>query len=148
MVNISWGQKLSILSSFSEEERFTLDDVRGTDLCKICHYWCHSKIGEMAGSAGASGVPKKDGFYDKFVRNYQILTPWQLKKLSEHKYSASGISLFEPPMQVFWRWLVEQVPLWWAPNAITIVGLLINVLTTLILAYYSPDCKQEVRNLV
>ena len=102
----------------------------------------------MAGSAGGSVVSKKDGFYDKFVRNYQILSPWQLKRLSEHKYSASGTSLFEPPMQVFWRWLVEQVPLWWAPNAITIVGLLVNVVTTLILAYYSPDCKQEVSNFL
>ncbi|RUS80342.1 hypothetical protein EGW08_011881, partial [Elysia chlorotica] len=73
-----------------------------------------------------------------------ILSPWQLKRLSEHKYSASGTSLFEPIMQIFWRWLVEHVPLWWAPNAITIVGLLVNILTTLILAYYSPDCKQEI----
>ncbi|GFO43614.1 choline/ethanolaminephosphotransferase 1 [Plakobranchus ocellatus] len=97
----------------------------------------------MAVTAGASAVPRKDGFYDKYIRNYQILTPAQLKRLAEHKYSATGTSLIEPFMQVFWRWLVERVPLWWAPNAITIVGLLVNVITTLILVFYSPDCKQE-----
>ncbi|XP_059164011.1 cholinephosphotransferase 1-like [Physella acuta] len=97
----------------------------------------------MAASAGASVIPRKDGFYDKYIRNYQILTQTQLKKLMEHKYSAEGTSIIEPPMQIFWKWVVEQLPLWWAPNAITIVGLIVNVMTTLILAFYSPDCKQE-----
>lgn len=98
----------------------------------------------MAASAGASVIPRKDGFYDKYIRSYQILTQTQLKKLMEHKYSAEGTSIIEPPMQIFWKWIVEQLPLWWAPNAITIVGLIVNVMTTLILAFYSPDCKQEV----
>ncbi|XP_005109346.1 cholinephosphotransferase 1 [Aplysia californica] len=97
----------------------------------------------MAVSAGASVIPRKDGFYDKYIRSYQILTQGQLKRLKEHKYSAEGQSVLEPPMQVFWRWTVEQVPLWWAPNAITIIGLIINIVTTLILAFYSPDCVQE-----
>ena len=73
-----------------------------------------------------------------------VLTPAQLRKLSEHKYSAGGVSLVEPPLQIYWRWLVEQVPLTWAPNSMTIAGLIINVVTTLILVYYSPDGKQEV----
>ena len=73
-----------------------------------------------------------------------VLTPGQLRRLTEHKYSAEGVSLVEPTMQHFWRWLVEQIPLWWAPNALTLVGLIVNVLTTLILVFYSPDAKQEV----
>ncbi|KAK2155793.1 hypothetical protein LSH36_231g03016 [Paralvinella palmiformis] len=72
-----------------------------------------------------------------------VLTPGQLRRLTEHKYSAEGVSLVEPTMQHFWRWLVEQIPLWWAPNALTLVGLIVNVLTTLILVFYSPDAKQE-----
>ena len=99
----------------------------------------------MAASAGSSFIPRKDGFYDKYIRGYQVLSQSQLKRLKEHKYSAEGTSLLEPPIQVFWRWTVEQIPLWWAPNAITLVGLFINIATTLILVFYSPDCIHEVR---
>ncbi|XP_041366519.1 choline/ethanolaminephosphotransferase 1-like [Gigantopelta aegis] len=74
----------------------------------------------------------------------EILSTVQLKKLSNHKYSVEGTSFLEPPMQKFWRWLIEQVPTWWSPNAITLVGLIINITTTLILAYYSPDARQPV----
>lgn len=73
----------------------------------------------------------------------QYLSSSQLKRLKEHKYSADGTSICEPWMQVFWRWLVEQIPKTWAPNTITLVGLLLNVLTTLILIIYSPDGQQE-----
>ena len=41
--------------------------------------------------------------------------------------------------QVFWCWLVERVPLCIAPNMITLVGLLVNIGTTLVLVYYSSD---------
>ena len=75
----------------------------------------------------------------------EVLTALQLRRLTEHKYSVGGTSLLEPAMQKFWRWLVEQVPLWWAPNAITLGGLLMNCISTLLLVYYSPDGKREVR---
>ena len=75
----------------------------------------------------------------------EVLTSTQLKRLTEHKYSAEGTSVCEPVMQKFWRWLVEQVPLWWAPNAITLTGLVINVFSTFLLILYSPDAKAEVR---
>ncbi|XP_050691772.1 cholinephosphotransferase 1-like isoform X2 [Eriocheir sinensis] len=72
------------------------------------------------------------------------LTATQLRRLEEHKYSCSSSSLFDPLMQKWWRWLVEQCPLTLAPNLITITGLIINIITSLILCYYSPDAKQEV----
>ena len=98
----------------------------------------------MAVSAGSSFIPRRDGFYDKYIGNHQVLSQTNLKRLKEHKYSSEGTSILEPPFQVFWRWTVEQVPKWWAPNAITSVGLIINIVTTLILVFYSPDCIQEV----
>lgn len=73
------------------------------------------------------------------------LSEMQLKKLTLHKYSAQGCSLLEPHMQKFWTWLVQQVPLWWAPNAITLAGLIMNVVTTAALIYYCPDATQQVR---
>ena len=52
-----------------------------------------------------------------------VLNEQQLKRLKEHKYASEGITLFDPFMQKFWKWLVEYCPLWVAPNLITIVGL-------------------------
>lgn len=72
------------------------------------------------------------------------LSAAQLKRLQEHKYSASGRSLLEPPLQIYWNWLVQQIPLWVAPNTLTIVGLVINVLTTAVLVFYCPTATEEV----
>ncbi|XP_055856675.1 choline/ethanolaminephosphotransferase 1 isoform X4 [Episyrphus balteatus] len=71
--------------------------------------------------------------------NSRILSSQQLKKLSEHKYSCSSTSLLDPLLQPWWNWLVSKTPLWLAPNLITIIGLIINILTTLVLISYSPD---------
>ncbi|KAL4225542.1 Choline/ethanolaminephosphotransferase 1 [Mactra antiquata] len=73
----------------------------------------------------------------------EFLTNKQIKSLKEHKYSAEGSSIFESFMQIYWRWLVEQIPMTWAPNTITLIGLIINVVSTLILIAYSPDGIQE-----
>ncbi|XP_076034668.1 choline/ethanolaminephosphotransferase 1 bbc isoform X2 [Oratosquilla oratoria] len=68
----------------------------------------------------------------------------QLKQLNEHRYSCTSTSLMDPMMQRWWVWLVSKCPMWLAPNLITITGLLINIVTSLILIYYSPDAKEEV----
>ncbi|XP_017148288.1 cholinephosphotransferase 1 isoform X3 [Drosophila miranda] len=68
-----------------------------------------------------------------------ILSAQQLRKLSEHKYSCFSASLLDPLLQPWWNWLVGQTPLWLAPNLITIVGLILNIVTTLILICYSPN---------
>jgi choline/ethanolamine phosphotransferase len=47
------------------------------------------------------------------------------------------IRMFQP----YWNWLVSKLPLWLAPNLITIIGLLVNILTSLVLMYYNPDAK-------
>lgn len=73
-----------------------------------------------------------------------VLNERQLKRLAEHKYSAQCVSILDPCFQVYWRWLVEQLPLWLAPNTITISGLVINVVTSLLLIWYCPQAKGEV----
>lgn len=72
------------------------------------------------------------------------LSRQQLKRLEEHRYSSEGRSLLEPFMQGFWCWLVSKVPLWMAPNLITIVGLATNIVSTLILVYYCPTATEQV----
>jgi hypothetical protein len=74
----------------------------------------------------------------------KLLSPGQLKRLQEHKYSCDSVSLLDEHLQPWWNWLVSKVPLWLAPNLITASGLLVNILTTLILVAYSPDAKAEV----
>ncbi|XP_033216090.1 cholinephosphotransferase 1 isoform X1 [Belonocnema kinseyi] len=73
----------------------------------------------------------------------KLLSPGQLKRLSEHKYSCTSVSFMDAILQPWWDWLVGKVPVWLAPNLITIIGLMVNIVTTLVLVYYSPDAKGE-----
>ncbi|XP_041972970.1 cholinephosphotransferase 1 isoform X1 [Aricia agestis] len=73
----------------------------------------------------------------------RILSAAQLKRLSEHKYSCTSASILDAWLQPWWCWLVSKTPLWLAPNLITILGLIVNIVTTLILVWYSPDARQE-----
>lgn len=83
-----------------------------------------------------------------FVKD-AILSAQQLRRLSEHKYSAQDRSILDELfMHKFWSWLVLKYPLWLAPNVITLVGLLLNVAATVILGYYSSDAKQDVGGIV
>lgn len=65
----------------------------------------------------------------------RILNAAQLKRLSEHKYSCTSASILDAWLQPWWCWLVSKTPLWLAPNLITILGLIVNVVTTLILVW-------------
>lgn len=71
----------------------------------------------------------------------KLLNESQLKKLESHKYSCENSSLVDPYLQPYWNWLITLVPLRIAPNLITIWGLFVNIITTLILVGYSPDIK-------
>lgn len=76
--------------------------------------------------------------------NEPILSDNQLRRLIEHKYQSTGTTLLDPFMQRFWNWFVLRIPITIAPNVLTITGLLVNVATTLVLIFYSPDARQEV----
>ncbi|XP_048949998.1 cholinephosphotransferase 1 isoform X3 [Canis lupus baileyi] len=71
------------------------------------------------------------------------LSAAQLRRLEEHRYCAAGVSLLEPPLQVYWTWLLRWVPLWVAPNSITLLGLAVNLFTTLALISYCPTATEE-----
>ncbi|XP_051168882.1 cholinephosphotransferase 1 isoform X5 [Leptopilina boulardi] len=73
----------------------------------------------------------------------RLLSSGQLKRLSEHKYSYTSASILDAFLQPWWEWLVRRVPIWLAPNLITTIGLMVNIFTTLVLVYYSPDAKIE-----
>lgn len=79
---------------------------------------------------------------------FQLPTPplsrHQLKRLEEHRYQSAGRSLLEPLMQGYWEWLVRRVPSWIAPNLITIIGLSINICTTILLVFYCPTATEQI----
>ncbi|XP_065334048.1 cholinephosphotransferase 1 isoform X2 [Cloeon dipterum] len=77
------------------------------------------------------------------LESQRILSPAQLKRLSEHKYSCASESLIDPILQPYWNKLTSFLPLWLAPNLITTAGLIVNILTTLVLVWYCPDAKSE-----
>lgn len=92
----------------------------------------------MAAGAGARPTPR----WLKALA--EPLSAAQLRRLEEHRYSAAGVSLLEPPLQLCWTWLLQWVPLWMAPNSITLLGLAVNLLTTLVLISYCPTATEEV----
>ena len=71
------------------------------------------------------------------------LSEKQLKRLKEHSYSSHGATLLDPFMQIWWEWVTQRLPLWLAPNCMTLAGLLIVILTAIIFIIYSPDAKQD-----
>lgn len=78
-----------------------------------------------------------------FVKE-KILSPAQLKKLGEHTYKCESRSFMDRYLQPFWNWLVLQTPIWLAPNLITLIGLVVNIVTTLVIIHYSPDANSDV----
>lgn len=92
----------------------------------------------------APGMDEGTGLLTKLMElPVSRLSRQQLKRLEDHKYSSAGQSFLESLMQGYWCWLVNKVPLWMAPNLITIVGLATNVLTILILVYYCPTATEQ-----
>ncbi|XP_008192561.1 cholinephosphotransferase 1 isoform X3 [Tribolium castaneum] len=73
----------------------------------------------------------------------RLLSDAQLKRLGEHQYSCQSVSILDKLLQPYWNWLTSKVPIWLAPNLITILGLIVNIVTALILIWFSPDAKQE-----
>jgi hypothetical protein len=106
-----------------------------------------SKDRESFNSSGASSSLKnaENKLKEKLEEMKPILSKTQLKNLDAHKYSASGSTLLDPLFQPYWNWLVLQIPLYIAPNLLTITGLIVNVVTSVILMLYSPNIDQPVR---
>ncbi|UJR28301.1 hypothetical protein I4U23_009547 [Adineta vaga] len=72
-----------------------------------------------------------------------IFTDQQIKRLKEHKYASEGTTLLDPYMQIFWKRLVEYCPLWVAPNLLTIIGLVLNIGTSVSLLILTDGAKEQ-----
>ncbi|EYC12632.1 hypothetical protein Y032_0046g1334 [Ancylostoma ceylanicum] len=82
-------------------------------------------------------------YIDSYLEYDCLMTPEELKRLADHKYSAVDTSwLDELCMKYFWEWAVEFYPLWLAPNLITLIGLIVNLITVLVLSHYCPTARE------
>ena len=73
----------------------------------------------------------------------EVLTPVQLRRLERHNYQSSGTSLLDPFMQEYWKRLVKVFPHWVAPNTITISGLAVNFIASVLLFFYCPTATEN-----
>jgi hypothetical protein len=81
---------------------------------------------------------------EKLEEMTPVLNKHQLRNLDAHKYSASGSTMLDPILQPYWNWLVQQMPMTLAPNLITMIGLVCNVLTSGLIMFNSPNADQDV----
>lgn len=49
----------------------------------------------------------------------------------------------DPMMQILWNNVVKLCPMWLAPNAITLIGLIVNMSGALLAFYYCPTATEE-----
>merc|ERR1712100_836913 len=67
-----------------------------------------------------------------------------LKALSNYKYHGVDNSLLANyVMQPFWRQAVNLLPIWIAPNLVTLLGFFAIVASYLVMWFYSPQIQGE-----
>jgi len=76
--------------------------------------------------------------------NKQLLNSDQIRRLQKHQYASDNNSILDSYLQPWWNYVVTLVPMWVAPNLITITGLAINMFAALLLIYHCPTAKEEV----
>uniref|UniRef100_UPI00358E0459 cholinephosphotransferase 1-like n=1 Tax=Myxine glutinosa TaxID=7769 RepID=UPI00358E0459 len=70
------------------------------------------------------------------------LSAEQLRRLREHRYTSLGQSVLDAALQPWWEWLLCFVPLHIAPNALTLLGLFANAVSTLGLIATCPGARE------
>ncbi|KJH44995.1 CDP-alcohol phosphatidyltransferase [Dictyocaulus viviparus] len=79
----------------------------------------------------------------RYIQTDSLTRDEDLKRLGEHKYSAVDNSwLDELCMKKWWDYVVTWCPIWLAPNLITLIGLIINLVTVLILSSFSYSATE------
>merc|ERR1712018_376851 len=91
--------------------------------------------------AGPIAVLKS--IFRKKMYSDPVLNRHQTQKLQQHKYNSVSLSVADAYLQPWWNFVVGLLPMWLAPNLITIIGLAINVFTSLVHLYFCPTATEE-----
>ncbi|XP_052776348.1 ethanolaminephosphotransferase 1-like isoform X2 [Mya arenaria] len=74
------------------------------------------------------------------MANKRVLSDEILAGFDKYKYNAVDTSpLSNYVMHPFWNWCVKLVPMWVAPNVLTLTGFLLLVFNFLVMIYYDLD---------
>lgn len=86
---------------------------------------------------------QNSNFHNEMSRFFRYITDKGIANLAHYSYSGVDNSfcgkLF---LKHWWNYCVEFTPLWLAPNIITLVGLLCNILMYLIIYFYCPTLTE------
>lgn len=66
------------------------------------------------------------------------LSPRALQGLKQYQYKSGGYTLLDDIHQPFWNGIVNFLPLWLAPNLITLIGIFALVVAYVITLFYLP----------
>ncbi|KAF0695090.1 Aste57867_14075 [Aphanomyces stellatus] len=67
-----------------------------------------------------------------------VLSKQALEGIAAYKYKAGSYTFLDLQLNHFWNAAVEYLPLWMAPNLVTLSGTIIVAVTTALLLYLSP----------
>lgn len=75
----------------------------------------------------------------------QYISQTGLANLANYGYHGEDRSFFgNLVLKHWWNWSVEQVPLWFAPNLLTLLGLICNIIAYGLVIVYSPTLTEAV----
>lgn len=69
----------------------------------------------------------------------KFITESGLQAIKDHKYKSGGYSFVDNLMNKYWEWSVSLVPMTVAPNTLTLIGLLFNLVFYGIMAFYDTS---------
>ncbi|KAI6241695.1 hypothetical protein M3Y99_00331300 [Aphelenchoides fujianensis] len=85
-----------------------------------------------------------ESVYEAYIEKDCRLDSGQIARLGNHKYSSVDASILdEIVMHKVWNWVVQLYPYWLAPNLITLIGLIVNLVTVLVLSHFCYTATEE-----
>ena len=73
----------------------------------------------------------------------KYMTREAIKALKEYKYVSGEYSYGDRMLTPFWNYVVSFMPMWLAPNLITLIGLCLLILTTFMFLPFDLTMKEE-----
>uniref|UniRef100_A0A7S3FZK0 Uncharacterized protein n=1 Tax=Palpitomonas bilix TaxID=652834 RepID=A0A7S3FZK0_9EUKA len=72
-----------------------------------------------------------------------LLSAKDREMLTKYKYKGINESITEPYLIPFWNWLVQFLPTWLAPNAVTFSAFVAVAIAYIVAAFYQPEYEGE-----
>ena len=86
--------------------------------------------------------------FKKFILRRKFLTKEGMENIRNHKYKGGEYTYLDNVMNHYWYWALNFFPRTLAPNAITLIGFLINMSSMLLILFYTTDLGGYIPNWV